>query len=163
MLVVADQCDFLANEMPRAGPTTEGIDRLPAQLPPPSPDGVSGRTAMPPTHQGEAEILHLVKVEQAFDPDDHIEDTCQETALQDTGRVGEGILGRGQPGQRLWQEEEGPGVLCACGEKGGAGDGIGRPAGSSGMFWGGRSITPLAEESQDCTAVEGEASFESCR
>ncbi len=80
---------------------------------------------MPPAQQGEAEILHLVEVEQAFDPDDYVEDTRQEAALQDTGRVGQGVLGRGQPGQRLWEQEEGPGVLRACGEKGGAGDGIG--------------------------------------
>ena len=79
---------------------------------------------MSPGQQGEAYVLHLVEVEQAFDPDDYVEDTRQETALQDIGRVGQGVLGRSQPGQRLREQEEAPGVLRACGEKGGAGDGI---------------------------------------
>ena len=89
---------------------------------------------MSPTQKCEAEILHLIEVEQAFDTDDHVEDTGQKTALQDTAEVGEGVLGRSQPGQSLREKEERSGVLRACGEKGGAGDGIGWPAGSSGMF-----------------------------
>ena len=124
-------------EVPGAGAAAKGIDRRPGQVPPPTTDGMPRRTTTAAAEQGEAHVLHLLQVIDALDADDQVEDAGQQTLRQSTGVIRETLLGLGQPVQRRRQEEEGTRELRVGREKGGAGEGTGRPAGMSGMVWDG--------------------------
>src|SRR5262249_5629122 len=111
---------------------------LPAQVPAPAADRVPRRAAAT-AQQREADVLHLVEVEQPLDADDQREGAGQEAPPEDARVVRQRRLGGRQPTQRGREEEEGAGGLPPRGEKGGAGAGTGRPAGNSGTPPGGRT------------------------
>jgi hypothetical protein len=62
VLVVTDQHDLIAEQVPGAGSPTEGIDGVPRQLPPPTADGGTRRTTPAAAQQGKAHVLHLVEM-----------------------------------------------------------------------------------------------------
>src|SRR5215469_13807378 len=95
--------------MPGTGAVAEGFDRLPTQVASPATDGEPRRPAAA-AQQGEADILHLVEMEQTLDTDQQREHAGQKAGRKSTHLVGQRRLGGCQPGQRRWQEEEGAGT-----------------------------------------------------
>ena len=128
VLIEAEPGRTATDEVPGEGAATEGLHLVPTQVPPPAADEVPRRTRQPSRQQGEAAILHRVEVEQALQTDHQAEDAGQQAALQGVVRIDETVLRRGQPAQGLGHQQEGTGILCPCEEKGGGGNGTGRPA-----------------------------------
>src|SRR5436190_1912283 len=123
VLVVADQRVLALDQVPGAGPPAEGIDLIPAQVPPPAADGVPRRATPPAGQDGEAQVLHLVEVVDPLQADEKGEDAGQQAALQGAVVVGQAAPGGAEPGQGLAHQQEGAGVLRAAEQKGGAGGG----------------------------------------
>src|SRR5262249_6663474 len=80
VLVETDQGVVAADPFPRRSPPAEGIDLVPAQVPPPAADGVPRGAGAAAAEHGEAPVLHLVQVEQALQADDGGEHTGQQPA-----------------------------------------------------------------------------------
>ena len=128
VLVEADPRIGVAEPVPRTGAAAKGIDLVPGQVPPPTADGMTRRTATAAAQSGEAGILHLVQVKDALQADDQREDAGQQPLTQGTVSVGEAVLGGGQPVQGGRHQQEGTRVLGFRGEKGGGGSGTGGEA-----------------------------------
>src|SRR5262249_8043734 len=82
VLVKADQGVVAADPLPGARPPTEGIDLVPAQVPPPAAHAVPRGAGAAAAEHGDAPVLHLVQVEEASQADDGGEHTGQQPALE---------------------------------------------------------------------------------
>src|SRR5262249_40351308 len=80
VLVEADQGVVAADPLPGGSPPAEGIDLVPAQVPPPAADEVPRRAGAAAAEHGEAPVLHLAKMEEALQADDGGEHTAQQPA-----------------------------------------------------------------------------------
>src|SRR5439155_23765349 len=146
-----------AQQVPGRGVAAEGRDLVPGQVTPPTAHAVPRRTAAAAGEYGEAHVLHLVEVEQAWQADHQGKDAGQQTPLQVAGLVAEAVPRRGQPTQGRRQQQESPGVLRLRPEKGGAGSGTGWPGGTVAT---GRAGVAAAAGS---TAAGGRAGARCCR
>src|SRR6516225_7986684 len=131
VLIEAEYRVLAVEQVPGRGAATEGIHFVPAQVTPPAADAVPRRAAAAARQHGEADVLHLVEVEDARQADYQGEDAGQQAALQAAGFVPEAAPRRGQPTQSPWQQQESAGVLGVGPEKGGAGSGTGWPGGTA--------------------------------
>jgi hypothetical protein len=77
--------------------------------------------------QGEAGIVHLFQMKDAFDADKRHEDAGQETALQETVLIGETLLGDLPPAEHLGEQQEGARILGLAKTKAPDGRGTGKP------------------------------------
>src|SRR5205823_1151487 len=102
----------------------------PTEVTPPTADAVPRGATPAPGQQGEADILHLVEVEDPRQADHQAKDAGQQAPLQGAGVVAEAVPRRGQPTQGRAEQQESPGILGVSQEKGGAGSGTGWPGGT---------------------------------
>src|SRR5262245_14841402 len=128
VIVEADQGVVAVDPLPGARPAAEGIDLVPAQVPPPTAHEVPRRAGAAAAEYSEAPVLHLVQVEKPLQADDRGEHAGQQPALERAVVIGEAAPGNGQPVEGSGQEQEGAGVLGGGKKNSGGGCGRGAPS-----------------------------------
>ena len=97
VLIVADQRLAATDQFPGMSATAEAIDLVPRKVAPPTANQVTRGTAPTTGQDGKARILHLLEVENPFEPDHRGEDAAQQSALQRAVLVVETVPGDIEP------------------------------------------------------------------